>query len=84
MIVISTGSQGEDFAALNAAANARHRDLKLSPEDLLLYSAKVRPVGLNLLEAETNCIKLIFLSPHMGDFPIHYKSIYFESPLHVE
>lgn len=41
VLIMTTGSQGEDFAALNVASYKRHSTLKLSPEDLLMYSAKV-------------------------------------------
>ena len=43
LLVLTTGSQGEPFAALNMAANGASPVLTLEKSDLLLYSAKVIP-----------------------------------------
>ncbi|AQK44655.1 RNA-metabolising metallo-beta-lactamase family protein, partial [Zea mays] len=40
LLVVTTGSQGEPRAALNLASYGRSHALKLSKEDVLLYSAK--------------------------------------------
>ncbi|AQK45193.1 RNA-metabolising metallo-beta-lactamase family protein [Zea mays] len=43
LLVVTTGSQGEPRAALNLASYGGSHTLKLSKEDVLLYSAKVIP-----------------------------------------
>ena len=43
LLIVTTGSQGEDRAQLALAANGSSRLLTLQPEDLLLYSAKMIP-----------------------------------------
>ncbi|KAJ1279424.1 hypothetical protein BS78_04G155700 [Paspalum vaginatum] len=43
LLVVTTGSQGEPRAALNLASYGGSHALKLSNEDVLLYSAKVIP-----------------------------------------
>ena len=43
LLVLTTGSQGEPFAALNLAAHGASPVLNLERSDLLLYSAKVIP-----------------------------------------
>ncbi|KAK3154294.1 hypothetical protein QOZ80_2BG0188680 [Eleusine coracana subsp. coracana] len=43
LLVVTTGSQGEPRAALNLASYGGSHALKLSKEDVLLYSAKVIP-----------------------------------------
>lgn len=43
LLVLTTGSQGEPFAALNLAAHGASPVLTLERSDLLLYSAKVIP-----------------------------------------
>ncbi|CAO1942149.1 unnamed protein product [Urochloa humidicola] len=43
LLIVTTGSQGEPRAALNLASYGGSHALKLSKEDVLLYSAKVIP-----------------------------------------
>ena len=43
LLIVTTGSQGEDRAQLALAANGSSRLLTLQQEDLLLYSAKMIP-----------------------------------------
>lgn len=43
LVLVTTGSQAEPRAALNLASFGGSRTLKLTPDDLLLYSAKMIP-----------------------------------------
>lgn len=43
VLIVTTGSQGEPLAQLSMAARDSSRILKILPDDLLLYSAKVIP-----------------------------------------
>ncbi len=37
VLIVSTGSQGEEGAQLSKAARMKSGDLKISPDDLILY-----------------------------------------------
>lgn len=43
VVVILTGAQGEEFAALNRIANESHREIKLRPDDTVILSSSVVP-----------------------------------------
>ncbi|MDO8594351.1 MAG: RNase J family beta-CASP ribonuclease [bacterium] len=43
IIVLATGAQGDDFAALTRLANKSHKQLKLSEHDTVLLSASIVP-----------------------------------------
>ncbi|KAK2077186.1 hypothetical protein QBZ16_004820 [Prototheca wickerhamii] len=43
LVIVSTGSQGESRAALSRAAAREPAALRIRPQDLLLYSAKIIP-----------------------------------------
>lgn len=43
IVVLTTGAQGEEFAALNRMANETHRDLRLTKNDTIVLSASVVP-----------------------------------------
>ena len=43
ILVLATGSQGEEFAALNRMANGTHSHLTFNPQDTIVLSASVVP-----------------------------------------
>lgn len=43
VIVLMTGAQGEEFAALNRAANKSHTKFKIKPGDTIILSASIVP-----------------------------------------
>jgi len=43
ILIVTTGSQGEDMAALFRMANNEHRHIKLKPSDTIIISAKAIP-----------------------------------------
>eukprot|EP00252_Welwitschia_mirabilis_P010958 TRINITY_DN2467_c0_g2_i1.p1 TRINITY_DN2467_c0_g2~~TRINITY_DN2467_c0_g2_i1.p1 ORF type:complete len:972 (+),score=187.63 TRINITY_DN2467_c0_g2_i1:36-2918(+) len=45
LVIVTTGSQGEPYAALNIASFKNHPSLKLAKDDIILYSAKVIPTN---------------------------------------
>ncbi|XP_020407796.1 ribonuclease J [Zea mays] len=72
LLVVTTGSQGEPRAALNLASYGGSHALKLSKEDVLLYSAKVIPGN------ETRVMKMMNRLTDLGpkiimgkDFGLH-------------
>jgi len=43
IVVLSTGSQGENFSALQRMGTGEHRDVKLKPNDVVVLSASIIP-----------------------------------------
>lgn len=43
MMILATGAQGEEFAALMRMANNTHRNIKLQPNDTILLSSSIIP-----------------------------------------
>lgn len=43
ILILATGAQGEEFAALMRMANNTHRNIKLKPDDTILLSASIIP-----------------------------------------
>ena len=43
VLIIATGAQGEEFAALRRMATDRHREIKLGKNDTILFSSSVIP-----------------------------------------
>lgn len=43
VLVIATGCQGEEFAAVNKLANGTHQDFKLIRGDLVIFSSRIIP-----------------------------------------
>eukprot|EP00892_Ulva_mutabilis_P011918 jgi/Ulvmu1/9099/UM005_0194.1 len=60
LLVITTGSQGEDRAVLNMASMEASPKLKLLEDDLLVYSAKVIPGN------DKRCMKMFNRISNMG------------------
>ncbi|XP_074317187.1 ribonuclease J isoform X2 [Silene latifolia] len=60
LLIVTTGSQAEPRAALNLASFGSSHSLKLSKEDVILYSAKVIPGN------ETRCMKMFNRIAELG------------------
>ncbi|KAL9243400.1 hypothetical protein vseg_017293 [Gypsophila vaccaria] len=60
LLIVTTGSQAEPRAALNLASYGSSHSLKLSKEDLILYSAKVIPGN------ESRCMKMFNRIAELG------------------
>lgn len=43
LLVLSTGSQGEEFAALNRMGKGEHKEVKLQKDDVVIMSASIIP-----------------------------------------
>ncbi|MDR3163766.1 MAG: ribonuclease J [Mycoplasmataceae bacterium] len=56
IIILSTGSQGEELAALNQMANGKHNWIVLKPSDTLIFSSN--PIPGNYLNVENLVNKL--------------------------
>lgn len=50
VVMIVTGAQGEEFAALNRMANGSHKHIKLRKEDTILLSSSVIPTNVTAVE----------------------------------
>ncbi|XP_057517660.1 ribonuclease J isoform X2 [Amaranthus tricolor] len=60
LLIVTTGSQAEPRAALNLASYGSSHSLKLSKDDVILYSAKVIPGN------ETRCMKMFNRIAELG------------------
>ncbi|XP_010677899.1 ribonuclease J isoform X2 [Beta vulgaris subsp. vulgaris] len=60
LLIVTTGSQAEPRAALNLASYGSSHSLKLSKEDVILYSAKVIPGN------ESRCMKMFNRISELG------------------
>ena len=43
LLIMCTGCQGEEFAAMNKIANNEHQNIKLSKKDTVIFSSKIIP-----------------------------------------
>nr|GMC76152.1 ribonuclease J-like isoform X4 [Ipomoea batatas] len=68
LLIVTTGSQAEPRAALNLASYGSSHSLKLSKEDLILYSAKVIPGN------ETRVMKMLNRISEIGSTVIMGKN----------
>lgn len=50
VVMLVTGAQGEEFAALNRMANGTHKHIKLRPQDTILLSSSVIPTNIAAVE----------------------------------
>eukprot|EP00793_Prasinoderma_coloniale_P002031 PRCOL_00002539-RA len=66
LFVVTTGSQAEPRAALNLASEGASRNLKLQPDDFILYSAKCIPGNEKRVQKMMNKISLLGPKIAMG------------------
>lgn len=77
LVIVTTGSQAEPRAALNLASYGSSHSLKLSKEDLILYSAKVIPGN------ETRVMKMLNRISDIGSAIVMGKNEYLHSSGHA-
>ncbi len=68
LVVLATGAQGEEFAALGRIANKTHKFVRLTPRDTILMSSSVIPGN------ERNVQNLKDKLSRQGAHLIHYKT----------
>lgn len=68
IVVLATGAQGEEFAALGRIANKTHKFIRLTPRDTLLMSSSIIPGN------ERNVQNLKDKLSRQGAHLIHYKT----------
>ena len=68
MVILATGQQGEEFAALGRIANKTHKFIRLTPRDTILMSSSVVPGNDNAVQNLKD--KLSRQGAHL----IHYKT----------
>jgi ribonuclease J len=68
LVVLATGAQGEEFAALGRIANKTHKFIRLTPRDTLLMSSSIIPGN------ERNVQNLKDKLSRQGAHLIHYKT----------
>lgn len=68
IVILATGSQGEEFAALMRVANKVHKFIRLTPRDTILMSSSVVPGNERAVQNLKD--KLSRQGPHL----IHYKT----------
>ncbi len=58
VVVVITGSQGEEFSALNRAANGTHKSIKFNPSDTIVLSSSIVPGnGYNVTQMKNDLYK---------------------------
>ncbi|CDP10033.1 unnamed protein product [Coffea canephora] len=77
LLIVTTGSQAEPRAALNLASYGSSHSLKLTQEDLILYSAKVIPGN------ETRVMKMLNRISDIGSAIVMGKNEYLHSSGHA-
>ncbi|XP_071939431.1 ribonuclease J-like isoform X1 [Coffea arabica] len=77
LLIVTTGSQAEPRAALNLASYGSSHSLKLTQEDLILYSAKVIPGN------ETRVMKMLNRISEIGSAIVMGKNEYLHSSGHA-
>jgi ribonuclease J len=57
LVILATGAQGEEFAALGRIANKTHKFIRLTPRDTILMSSSFGPFVYGLIDIINNSIE---------------------------